>query len=429
MQLGLACHVCGQLNALSAQACTRCGTVLAPAPAGPSASAGYAAAAPAAAAPRPVAAAPRAAASSPAVVGGYPPAPAGYAPAGATGAYVPSKPGPLSGPTAAGYVPASPTTAVVPPAPTAGGYVPAPATTAARGYPAVPGAPAPGGKPAGPGGLGLVRPVPGAPPGGGTPPAGLEDLETLPQQRFDPATGEPLSGSADQPAAPAAKTMFFGALQQQPVVPRLVVIKGEGGDGATYHLRGQTTTIGRSSAEITFSEDPFLSPEHAKFTSQNGRLFVQDVGSANGVFLRIKKPTPLDDGAYLLVGEQLLRLAHRPFGDGSPNADGTYFYGSPRPVGEFQVVQCLAGGGEGRTVTAEGSSLSLGREGNTMNFPDDRFISGHHARLDASSDGDHVILTDTGSRNGTFIRLTGAQELFHGDYLFVGQQLLRVEIA
>lgn len=389
MQLGLACHVCGQLNALSAQACTRCGTVLAPAPvAGP----------PVAGAHPPVAS-PYAASPTTAVVSGGPLP--GTPPAGP---FAPSKP------TAGGYAPAPP--AHLPSAPSAAGYVPAPATTAARGYPA----------------SRLSRPVPGAPPGGGTPPAGLEDLETLPQQRFDPATGQPLPGSADQPP-PAAKTMFFGALQQQPVVPRLVVIKGEGGDGATYHLRGSQTTIGRSAADITFSEDPFLSPEHAKFSSQNGRLFVQDVGSANGVFLRIKKPTPLDDGAHLLVGEQLLRLAHHPFGDGAPNAEGTYFYGSPRPVGEFQVIQHLAGGGEGRTVTADGSSLSLGREGNTMNFPDDRFISGHHARLDASSDGDHVILTDTGSRNGTFIRLTGAQELFHGDYLFVGQQLLRVEIA
>lgn len=329
MQLGLACHVCGQLNALTVQACNRCGTVLAPA-------------------------------TAPVSPGGYPPA----------------------RPRAAAPSP-----------------VPAPAS------------------------------VPGAPPGGGNPPEGVEDLETRPQHRFDPATGQPLSGEADQPTQGAAKTMFFGALQQQPVVPRLVVIKGEGGDGATYHLQGTTTTIGRSSADVTFSEDPFLSPSHAKFTAQNGRLFVQDLDSANGVFLRIKKPTPLHDGAFLLVGEQLLQLAHHPFGDGSPNENGTYFYGSPRPNGEFQVIQYLAGGGFGRTVTAEGGALSMGREGNTMNFPDDRFISGSHARLDASSDGDHVILTDTGSRNGTFIRLTGAQELFHGDYLFVGQQLLRVEIA
>ena len=30
MQVGIACHVCGQLNPLSSQACGRCGTVLAP---------------------------------------------------------------------------------------------------------------------------------------------------------------------------------------------------------------------------------------------------------------------------------------------------------------------------------------------------------------------------------------------------------------
>lgn len=328
MQLGLACHVCGQLNALAVQACSRCGTVLAPAV---SAEAG----------PTPVHASP----------------------------------------------------------------------------------PPPGSEPA-------SAPLPGAPPGGGTPPAELEDLETRPQQRFDPATGQPLPGAPDQ-AGPAgqAKTMFFGALQQQPVVPRLVVIKGEGGDGATYHLQGTTTTMGRNSGEVTFREDPFLSPVHAKFTSKTGRLFVQDLDSANGVFLRIKKPTPLHDGDYALVGEQLLQLQFRPFGDGSPNARGTYFYGSPRPAGQFKVVQHLAGGGLGRAVTADDGSLSLGREGNTINFPGDRFISGHHARIDISSDGDHVILTDTGSRNGTFIRITEAQELFHGDYLFVGQQLLRVEIA
>ncbi len=255
----------------------------------------------------------------------------------------------------------------------------------------------------------------------------VRDPTVEPVRRFDPATGQPLG--PDAPDQPQARTMFFGALQQQPVVPRLVVIKGEGGDGNTYHLQGTTTIIGRNGGEITFAEDPFLSPQHARFTSQNGRLFVQDIGSQNGVFLRIKRPTPVRDGAYMLVGEQLLRLDRRQFSDGTPSNDGTYFYGSPRPSGTFRVVQCLAGGGEGRIAAADGTTLSMGREGNTLNFPDDRFISGHHARLDASSDGDEIVLTDTGSRNGTFVRIEGAQELFHGDYLFVGQQLLRVEIA
>lgn len=312
MDLGVACHVCGQLNPVSAQSCGRCGTVLA---------AGA--------------------------------APFGGAPVGSS------------------------------------------ATVAAPGL------------------------------GGDT---AVREGGDVPVARFDPATGQRIVGP-DPMEQPAAKTMFFGALQQQTVVPRLVVIKGEGGDGNTYHLQGVTTMIGRAAGEITFADDPFLSPQHARFTSQNGRLFVQDIGSQNGVFLRIKKPTPLRDGSHMLVGEQLLRLDRRPFSDGAPTTDGTYFYGSPRPLGSFRVVQCLAGGGEGRVASADGTSLSMGREGNTLNFPDDRFISGHHARLDAASDGDEVILTDTGSRNGTFVRIEGAQELFHGDYLFVGQQLLRVEIA
>lgn len=245
--------------------------------------------------------------------------------------------------------------------------------------------------------------------------------------RFNANTGLP----EGPPGAgkPAAKTMFFGALQQQAVVPRLVVIKGEGGDGVTYHLSATNHTVGRSTGDIRFSEDLFLNPEHARFTVQGGRLFVKDLGTVNGVFVRIKSPVQLEHNDYFLVGEQLLRLDSEPFSDGGPDEAGTYSYSSPRPDGRFRVVQQLAGGGEGRIVSAQGAALTMGREGNTLNFPQDRFISGRHARLDAASDSHHVILTDTGSRNGTFVRTKGALELFHGDYLFVGQQLLRVEIS
>lgn len=224
--------------------------------------------------------------------------------------------------------------------------------------------------------------------------------------------------------------MFFGALQQEAITPRLVVIKGDGsGDGDTYHLTGTTHVVGRTGGDIRFTDDVFLSPEHARFTSQAGRLFVQDVGSANGIFVRIKQPTMLDHGTTFLVGEQLLRIDNQPLPEYGPNADGTYFYGSPRPEASFRVEQLLAGGGEGRLTPAQGSSLTIGREQNGLNFPDDRFISGKHARLDVSSDTGKVQLTDTGSRNGTFVRIGGAYELHHGDYLFVGQQLFRVEIA
>jgi pSer/pThr/pTyr-binding forkhead associated (FHA) protein len=245
-----------------------------------------------------------------------------------------------------------------------------------------------------------------------------------PALRFDPNTGQPIGDDNKQ----APKTMFFGALQQQAVAPRLVVIKGEGGDGVTYHLSGTTHVVGRSRGDITFADDVFLSPEHAKFSVQASRLFVQDLSNNNGVFVRIKRPVPLDHGDLFLIGEQLLELDSETLPEYSANEHGTYFYGSPRPDGAFRVIQQLAGGGEGLVRSATGTTMAMGREGNDLDFPDDRFISGHHAKLDLSDDA-KVLLTDTGSRNGTFVRIKGAQELFHGDYLFVGQQLFRVEIS
>ena len=89
--------------------------------------------------------------------------------------------------------------------------------------------------------------------------------------------------------------MFFGA-NQVPGKARLVVIKGEGLDGVTYQLNGTEHIAGRSEGAILFPEDPLLSPRHANFIYQNGQLRVHDEGSVNGVFVRIRTPTPVSPG-------------------------------------------------------------------------------------------------------------------------------------
>lgn len=72
--------------------------------------------------------------------------------------------------------------------------------------------------------------------------------------------------------------------------------------------------------------------------------------------------------------------------------------------------------------------MSLGRENADFNFPKDRFISGHHARVEQDEQGDGLLLHDLRSRNGTFLRVRGRYVLRHGDYLFIGQQLFRIEL-
>ena len=82
---------------------------------------------------------------------------------------------------------------------------------------------------------------------------------------------------------------------------------------------------------------------------------------------------------------------------------------------------------DGIVFCAREASAVVGREDCDLNFPEDIYMSGNHARIDNA--GGRFMLTDTGSRNGTYARIKGQAELQHGDYLFLGKQLLRVEVT
>jgi pSer/pThr/pTyr-binding forkhead associated (FHA) protein len=229
-------------------------------------------------------------------------------------------------------------------------------------------------------------------------------------------------------AVPGAKTMFFGA-NQVPGRARLIVIKGEGVDGVTYQLNGTEHVAGRSEGAILFPDDPLLSPRHANFVYQSGKLTVQDQGSVNGVFVRIKTPTALAPGGLFLIGEQLLQAEPAPPDLGPmPDAEGTYFYASPKRPSKLKLIQRLRGGEIGMIYRSRGDTITIGREGNDVNFLDDPFISGKHAQVSIAADG-QCTLTDLGSKNGTFVRINDEADLNHGDYVFLGQQLLRVEVT
>jgi pSer/pThr/pTyr-binding forkhead associated (FHA) protein len=223
------------------------------------------------------------------------------------------------------------------------------------------------------------------------------------------------------------KTQAFGLMQEARA--KLVLIKGDGLDGVSFTLAGNEHLVGRSDAAmILFEEDRFLSPVHANFFYRFGTLMVRDEGSVNGVYIRIKGMVAVQFGDRFLVGEQMLEVQDTPESTvPEPIDDGTYFFGSPRRPAYFRVVQILRGGAVGFAYRADSPVTTVGREGNDIDFPDDPFISGRHARL--SWKNKQLSLTDLDSKNGTFLRISGEYPLKHGDYVFMGQQLLRVEIV
>lgn len=235
-------------------------------------------------------------------------------------------------------------------------------------------------------------------------------------------------GAAVPPEIVELRTKYFGAMQT-PGKARLILIRGDAGvDGLSYMLQGTEHLAGRDDGQILFPEDNWLSPRHANFLYQGGQLVVRDEGSHNGIYIRLRGSTPVGIGDHFLCGEQTFRIDPAPdAGDGEPDADQTYFYASPRKPYVFTLVQVLAGGGEGLVHCAQGS-VHIGREECAVNFPLDVYMSGTHARIDVAAGGS-LTLTDEGSKNGTYVRIKQTHGLTHGDYVFLGKQLLRVEIT
>jgi pSer/pThr/pTyr-binding forkhead associated (FHA) protein len=85
----------------------------------------------------------------------------------------------------------------------------------------------------------------------------------------------------------------------------------------------------------------------------------------------------------------------------------------------------LEGGGTGEAFPLRPGSTIVGREGGDVAFPADRYVSARHARVDVI--GSAVSVSDLGSSNGTFVRVTGPAEISAGDQFLLGMQLLRVE--
>ncbi len=224
------------------------------------------------------------------------------------------------------------------------------------------------------------------------------------------------------------RTEFFGAMQA-PGKARLILIRGDSNvDGLSYLLQGTEHIAGRQDAQILFPEDHWLSARHANFFYRNDKLVVKDEGSANGVYIRVRQPVEVAAGEHFLCGEQLFRLEATPKDTAGPEGDQTYFYSSPKRPSPFRIVQILRGGVPGLVFCARENSARIGREENDINFPEDLYMSGNHATVELLADG-KFILTDSGSKNGTYVRIKGERELANGDYVFLGHQLLRVEMT
>jgi len=205
---------------------------------------------------------------------------------------------------------------------------------------------------------------------------------------------------------------------------RLVLIQPDGSEGDSFALGSARTLIGRGTGGI-FASDAYLSPEHAEFRFEDDQLVVKDMESLNGVYIRIDPEFPIElfDGSVFRVGQEILRFEGPEAPDPAP--DGTQHAGSPHRgfVGRISLLTGRDATGNSYPIPTHG--IHLGRERGDVLFPEDGYVSGLHCRI--HSEMGHVFLTDVGSSNGTFVRVSNESFVPRGTFVLMGQQLFRAE--
>ena len=92
---------------------------------------------------------------------------------------------------------------------------------------------------------------------------------------------------------------------------RLSVVVGRDLDGPAFPLYDEVAGIGRERGNILFPEDGYVSGAHCQLSVRDGRVFLKDLGSSNGTFLRVRETRSLPSGSLMLMGQQLFRIAFR----------------------------------------------------------------------------------------------------------------------
>jgi pSer/pThr/pTyr-binding forkhead associated (FHA) protein len=228
-----------------------------------------------------------------------------------------------------------------------------------------------------------------------------------------------------KPPPPAPTTGVIGRIAAQQSAPhgRLILIRPDGTEGGVYNLHEGENIVGRSAGAL-FEADGYLSPRHAQLVLNAAGLVIRDLGSLNGVYIKLTEETQLSDGDVFRIGQELLRFDEIPAP--LPLDDGTDILGSPNPGYWGRLALVIGPDHDGSAFPMFGDAVLLGRERGDILFPEDGYVSGQHARVSLRDDG--YWLADLNSSNGTFLRLRGERQLASGGSILLGQQLFRVAL-
>jgi pSer/pThr/pTyr-binding forkhead associated (FHA) protein len=298
----------------------------------------------------------------------------------------------------------------------------------------------------------------------------VPDTPAMDPRAYPPAMSAAARSSTAQHQAPTARPpapdpRAETGLMSPVTIPargRIVIIARDGGEGPSFPLaqgEGESTDIGRIEGDVVLADDRYISPRHARLQRRGEHVLLRDLGSVNGIYLRIPSgiggamstppppPAELGTGGGLtpvthlgvdlmdqdlfLVGQQVLRFEvvnDAEEGYGTASQHGTLMFGTPAAPRYARLSQRTVEGVTRDVFYIRKVETVLGRESGDIVFTEDPFLSRRHAAIRYDRDKKKFSLSDLGSSNGTFLQIREEVRLKDGDHFRIGQQLFRLDL-
>ncbi|MBI2677553.1 MAG: FHA domain-containing protein [Candidatus Koribacter versatilis] len=230
--------------------------------------------------------------------------------------------------------------------------------------------------------------------------------------------------------AVAVHTLVAGAKASM-VLPKykLQHIKKDGSVGSEHELKDGKLVVGKTDGDLKFAGDPQLSSKHAQFVVERGQLLVEDLApEGRGVYVRLIATYTLHDGDVVMMGRRAFRFQAKPEAMSAAAAVGGTVIDLAKalkePVAEFVGLKLDGTLDEAVRFPMSEQEVTWGRTKGTYTFPEDGFMSRAHAKV--YQRGEDFFLEDSGSRNGTFVKVRGKSPVPVGAMVLAGGQLLKV---
>jgi len=246
------------------------------------------------------------------------------------------------------------------------------------------------------------------------------------------ATGPEETRPAAYGVAPTHASPQHHAPPEPKLDARLVVIGQDGKPGRDYPIVDDQTDIGREEGNIVLPNDPYVGARHARLTRRNGRFFVRDLESVNGVYVRLRSAERLQHGDLVLIGLEVLRfevVSDAEKGLSPAVERGTQIFGSPSAARHMRLCQRTVEGVTRDVYYPTRDEAVVGREQGDIVFTNDPFMSRRHAAITRDPNTGTFSLRDLGSSNGTYLAIRSERELTPGDHVRIGQHLFRLDVG